>query len=122
VPRGLQLVALVILGGACAGNLWALHVNRFLSPVVRVQSERGHRVVTEGPYAWVRHPYYLSAVIILLVNGAALGSFAATPVAWLYLPVILARTITEDRFLKRNLTGYRDYAHRVHSRLIPGIW
>jgi protein-S-isoprenylcysteine O-methyltransferase Ste14 len=122
VPTEQQLAALAALVAALALLLWAMHVNRFLSSVVRIQDERGHQVITSGPYAWVRHPAYLAALILLLASGLALGSYAAAPVTLLYLPPLVYRTVSEDRFLQANLPGYSDYAKRRHYRILPGIW
>ncbi len=122
MPLALQVVGLIVLAGTYALAGWAVLVNRFYSPVVRIQAERGHECVTSGPYRWVRHPGYTAALIGLPCGGPTLGSWwSIVPV----LPVVvlaLRRTIIEDRFLLQNLEGYSDYAHRVRYRLIPGVW
>jgi protein-S-isoprenylcysteine O-methyltransferase Ste14 len=121
-PASLHAVGLVgyVLGGGL--SFWAMGVNRFFSPVVRIQSERGHHLVTEGPYQIVRHPGYLGVIVGLLSSGLALGSWVSllpvVPCAFL----LLRRIILEDRFLHENLEGYRVYAGRVRYRLIPGVW
>jgi protein-S-isoprenylcysteine O-methyltransferase Ste14 len=98
-------------------------VNRFFSSVVRIQSERGQHVVTGGPYGFLRHPGYLAGILAMAASGPALNSWLATAVLVASsLPFLLYRTITEDRILKAELAGYRDYAGRVRWRLVPGIW
>lgn len=102
--------------------MWAMAVNPFFSPVVRIQSERGHKLITSGPYRWIRHPGYLAALIAFPCGGIALGSWwSLLPYAPLCL-LILRRTIIEDRFLHEHLPGYADYARRVRYRLIPYVW
>jgi protein-S-isoprenylcysteine O-methyltransferase Ste14 len=101
---------------------WALIVNRFFSPVVRIQEERGHRLVTSGPYQFVRHPGYIGAIVGFLSGSLLLGSWwALVPAATLCVGIVM-RTIAEDRFLRAEFLGYADYTARVRFRLIPGIW
>jgi protein-S-isoprenylcysteine O-methyltransferase Ste14 len=122
-------VALEVQGGALAGFaaafgliLWAMAVNRFFSPAVRIQKERGHHVICAGPYRCVRHPGYLGMVIASLCSGPALGSWwAMLPIAP-YTLMVIGRTALEDRFLHRHLAGYPEYAAHVRYRLLPGLW
>jgi protein-S-isoprenylcysteine O-methyltransferase Ste14 len=97
-------------------------VNKFAEPGVRIQTERGHKVVDTGPYAIVRHPMYLSAVILFSGIALALGSFWAVIPAAVVALVLVVRTALEDRTLQNELDGYKAYASRVRYRLIPGVW
>jgi protein-S-isoprenylcysteine O-methyltransferase Ste14 len=63
VPAALEVVALVLFALAWLGIFWAMQVNRFFSSIPRIQAERGHAVVTRGPYAYVRHPGYTFAIL-----------------------------------------------------------
>jgi protein-S-isoprenylcysteine O-methyltransferase Ste14 len=95
--------------------------NRFLSSVVRIQTDRGQHVITAGPYAWARHPGYLASIVIMVASGPALGSWiAAAFLVVASLPFLLHRAVTEDRVLIAELPGYRRYARRVRWRLLPG--
>ncbi len=122
VPIGLRVVGLVMVVAGYAVAAWAISINRFFSPVVRIQSERGHVVVTDGPYRWVRHPAYAAILLGFPAASLMLGSW------WSLVPLIpvtaliLRRTVVEDRFLQQHLDGYAEYARRVRSRLIPGVW
>src|SRR6516164_4087043 len=123
VPLWLQLFGLFIIVAAYALVFWAMLVNRFFSSVVRIQSDRGHVVVTGGPYAFVRHPGYSAGILILGASGVALGSWlAAAFLTAITVPFLLYRVINEDRVLRTRLDGYADYAQRVRWRLLPGIW
>jgi protein-S-isoprenylcysteine O-methyltransferase Ste14 len=122
VPLAAEIAALVALALAFALTTWAAAVNRYLSSVVRLQDDRGHTIVTTGPYAFVRHPTYLGALLMILASGLALGSWVAAPLLLLYLPALAFRTIREDRFLKAKLEGYAAYADRVRWRLVPGVF
>jgi protein-S-isoprenylcysteine O-methyltransferase Ste14 len=99
-----------------------MKANRFFSPVVRIQSERGHHLVDSGPYRLVRHPGYAGSLLSCVGGALALGScWALVPVGALGV-LILRRIVVEDRFLKANLEGYAEYSERVRYRLLPGVW
>lgn len=122
VPLTLRVAGLVVFAATYALVGWSVWVNRFYSPVVRIQSERGHVLVTGGPYGWVRHPGYAGLLLAIPFGGLVLGSWWALAVVTPLLLLILRRTIVEDGFLHENLDGYRDYARRVRHRLVPGVW
>lgn len=102
--------------------LWATKENKFFSSVVRIQKERGHYVITNGPYRLVRHPGYLGSIIYMLGLPFALASY------WAIIPAIatniiaVIRTFLEDRILRRELEGYTTYVDQVKYRLLPGVW
>ncbi len=101
---------------------WAMRVNRFFVKFVRIQRERGHHVVTAGPYAYVRHPGYAGGILSQLAAPVALGSLWAVIPAAIGAGLFVVRTVLEDRTLRAELPGYREYAETVTSRLIPGLW
>lgn len=122
VPLPLQVAGMAAFAAGLSFSAWALIVNRFFSPVVRLQSERGHHVVTTGPYAWVRHPGYAGGFFGWTGLTLGLGSWLALlPLLPMYA-LMVRRILIEDRFLHENLEGYRDYAARVRYRLWPGVW
>jgi protein-S-isoprenylcysteine O-methyltransferase Ste14 len=96
--------------------------NRFFSAIVRIQKERGHTVVTTGPYRIVRHPGYLGAILHSFALPLLLGSVWGLMPAAVVVVGILVRTIVEDRVLRAQLEGYPEYARRVRFRLLPGVW
>lgn len=122
LPLALPVLALLLLAAGYALTGWAMRVNRFFSGVVRIQSERGHTVVMEGPYRYVRHPGYTGMILTLLVTPLLLGSLWAWIPAALTVGVTVARTALEDRALRAELPGYAAYAQRVRYRLLPGVW
>ena len=123
IPPWLQATGLAVVAAAYALVLWAMRVNRFFSSVVRIQFDRGQRVVVTGPYSFIRHPGYAAGTLIVLASGIALGSWlAAVLLVVTSLPFLFYRAITEDRVLLAELPGYREYAGRVRWRLIPGVW
>ena len=102
--------------------LHAMMTNRFFSAVIRIQTDRGHRVIDQGPYAIIRHPGYLGMLVLSPMAALALGSWWALLPAGLYWVLIVRRISAEDRFLHENLAGYPQYARRVPHRVLPGIW
>lgn len=96
--------------------------NPFLAAVVRIQAERGHEVVSRGPYAVVRHPLYAGALLLFPSCALLLGSWWGLAASLPLAALIILRTILEDRELRRSLPGYDAYARRVRYRLLPGLW
>jgi protein-S-isoprenylcysteine O-methyltransferase Ste14 len=92
-----------------------LSVNKFAEPSVRIQKERGHKVIDMGPYAIVRHPMYLSAFFVFFGAALALGSFWALIPAMIANVLLVVRTALEDWTLQNELPGYREYAARVRE-------
>jgi len=118
----MKIVSLVIILAGYALGSYALIENRFFSGMVRIQADRGQQVVSSGPYRWMRHPGYAGALLAYLATPLFLDSRWAFLPAVLLTIVLVIRTGLEDRTLQDELEGYRDYARRVHYRLLPGIW
>jgi protein-S-isoprenylcysteine O-methyltransferase Ste14 len=102
--------------------LGALIVNRHLEPTVRIQTDRGHRVISEGPYRYVRHPMYVGMLAMYAAWPLVLGSRWAFVPAGIVALLLVVRTALEDRTLRAELPGYADYASRTRFRLLPGFW
>jgi len=102
--------------------LWAMAANPFFAQVVRIQTDRGHTAVAEGPYRFVRHPGYTGMCLSTLGSALLLGSL------WALLPwagcvaLLVLRTSLEDQTLAGELDGYREYRTRTRYRLVPRIW
>lgn len=122
VPGPIRIAGLITFTLAILTQAWAMAVNPFFSPVVRIQSERGHRLVSTGPYRLVRHPGYLAMLIAMPATALAIGSWLALSPAIAFSGVIVHRTALEDKFLKSRLPGYGEYSKVVPCRLLPGVW
>lgn len=122
LPAGVIAAAIAAALLGAAFTTWAMVVNRFFSAVARIQKDRGHVVISNGPYRWVRHPGYAGSVLATLAIPVMLGSLWGLVPAGLTVLAIVVRTAREDRMLRRGLAGYQAYAGRTRARLIPGIW
>jgi protein-S-isoprenylcysteine O-methyltransferase Ste14 len=121
-PLAAQMVAWMVCILSCALFIWAMASNTFFSQIVRIQSERGHAVATDGPYRYVRHPAYTGMILFELAISTLLASWWAIIAGGLCACLLILRTALEDRTLQAGLTGYVDYAGQVRYRLLPGIW
>ncbi len=101
---------------------WAMRVNSFLARTVKIQKDRGQKVVTTGPYAYVRHPMYAGFFWYLPAISLMLGSYYGLLVAVPFNAVLVTRTYLEDKTLQKELDGYKAYAKKVRYQLFPGIW
>ena len=119
---GWQVVGLV--GVILSGGLvfWTILTNAYLGRMVRIQEDRGHHVVTGGPYHYVRHPMYVGIILLFPCMALFLGSWWALVPASLIGMLMVLRTALEDRTLQAELPGYAEYAQRVLYRLLPGVW
>lgn len=117
-----KIIALVIILAGFTLGSYALIENRFFSGIVRIQSDRGHQVISSGPYRWMRHPGYTGGMMTYLGTPLLLDSgWAFIPAGFLVI-VLAIRTVLEDRTLHVELAGYSEYATRVRYRLLPGVW
>jgi len=119
VPSSMRTRALLVFGGATTLEMWAMVVNSFFSPDIRLQPERGHRLITDGPYRLLRHPGYLAMLVSVPASALAIGSWLALVPAVAFCLVILKRVGAEEEFLQQNLAGYGEYMGKVRGRLFP---
>ena len=122
VPHVLQIAGLVMLVLSFSLVAWAFSVNPFFSKAIRIQEDRGHEIITSGPYKVVRHPGYTAFTFMFLSSGLSLGSWLSFVPALAIVIVFIRRVGVEDRLLQEELEGYVDYSKRVRYRLIPGVW
>ena len=115
-------LALAATVAAYAFAHWAMVANPYAETGVRIQGERGHAVISSGPYRLVRHPFYAALVVTQLAYPVALASPAAFVPALAICGLFVWRTAREDRTLRRELEGYEAYTARTRYRLVPGVW
>ena len=122
-PVTIKIVSTVIAAfGYDILLVWSMASNAFFVATVRIQNDRGHSVVTSGPYQYLRHPGYLGSILLDLMVPFMLNSLWAIIPGVLSALILVVRTAMEDKTLIEELPGYKEYAERVRYRLIPGIW
>jgi len=122
VPLAIVVLGFVGVIFALFVMAWVIRVNAYLTRFVEVQRERGHKVITSGPYRYVRHPMYASLIILLYSIPVALGSLWTLIPASILTLLFVIRTYFEDQTLHEELEGYNSYSTQVKYRLLPGIW
>jgi len=94
--------------------------NSYASRVIEIQD--GQKLIDTGLYSFVRHPMYLSLIILFVFSPLVLGSFFGLILAVLIPTLLVIRILNEEKVLREGLPGYREYAQKVRYRLIPLIW
>jgi protein-S-isoprenylcysteine O-methyltransferase Ste14 len=94
--------------------------NSFAASTVQVDPDQ--KVISTGPYAWVRHPMYFGATIMFAGVPLALGSWWGLTMLAPLVGVLAWRLLGEENYLARNLKGYDEYRHKVRYRLFPSVW
>jgi protein-S-isoprenylcysteine O-methyltransferase Ste14 len=122
MPAALQVLGLVGIVLAAGLIFWTILTNAYLGRMVRIQEDRGHQVVTGGPYRYVRHPMYVGIILLFPCMALFLGSWWALVPAMLIAMLMVIRAALEDRTLQAELPGYAEYARQVRYRLLPGVW
>jgi protein-S-isoprenylcysteine O-methyltransferase Ste14 len=122
LPLWMKVLAMLVHLPCFVLLAWVMRENTYLSQVVKIDEERGHTVITTGPYALVRHPMYIVVFVLLFAVPVALGSRFALILAMFLTVLLIVRTYLEDRTLHAELEGYPEYAKKTPYRLIPGIW
>ncbi|MGA2350524.1 MAG: isoprenylcysteine carboxylmethyltransferase family protein [Terracidiphilus sp.] len=119
-PLWLTLFSETMVLGAFLFVVWVVSVNRFAARTIRV--EAGQTVISSGPYRIVRHPLYMGSGVLWLFTPLALGSRVSLPAFALLLPFYAIRLLNEEKVLREELPGYREYCLRTRYRLIPLVW
>jgi len=99
---------------------WVMKSNSYAASTIQV--EEGQPVVSTGPYAYVRHPMYSGALLLITAMPLALGSWLSVLLVAPFFPVLVWRILDEENLLRKNLPGYAAYMQRVRYRLIPRVW
>ena len=122
VPLWLETIGFILLIVSGFFLLRSFKDNNFVSPLVRIQSDRDQKVVSTGVYGFVRHPMYLGGLTLFLGTPLLLGSLYGLIIGLFLSLLFVARIIGEEKMLIEELDGYSDYKNKVRYRLIPYIW
>lgn len=122
MPLWLQGIGVFLLVGSFYIFYLTFRENTYLSPAVRVQTERGQTVVSTGPYRYVRHPMYAAFVLFAIGTALLLGSWYGLLGGLLLIGMVAWRAVQEERVLRDELEGYSAYMTRVRYRFVPFLW
>jgi len=122
MPFWLQPVGAVIMLLSFYLFFLAYRENPYLSPMVRIQSDRGQHVISTGPYSYVRHPLYSGVILLTVGTSLLLGSWYGLVAGLIIVVMVAIRAVFEERMLRTELKGYAGYMSRVRYRLIPHVW
>jgi protein-S-isoprenylcysteine O-methyltransferase Ste14 len=122
IPEYFNIIGFVIIFLCSLFIIWCIRVNIFFSSVVRIQKDRGQKVIQNGPYKIVRHPGYLGTIILYLFLPISMNSIFGLLGSLILISAFFIRTYLEDKFLQDKLEGYNEYSRVVKFRLIPKIW
>ncbi|MBE5739444.1 MAG: isoprenylcysteine carboxylmethyltransferase family protein [Clostridiales bacterium] len=120
LPTWVSVVGAVLFSIAYALYGEVLRENTYLSRTIEVQE--GQKVIDTGLYGVVRHPMYSATLLMFLSMPLILGSAYAFVIFLAYPLIISKRLLNEEKFLERELKGYKEYKQKVKYRLIPFIW
>lgn len=121
-PLWLQITGLIMLFPSLLMPYWVMYVNSYAATTVRVETERGQHVITNGPYRFVRHPMYSATILGYLFVPLAFDSAWMAIPAYLLIVLFIWRTAREDQTLQEELPGYTEFSRTTRYRLLPGFW
>ncbi len=122
MPAWLQVAGALVLLFSFYVFFLTFRENPYLSATVRIQNDRGQRVISTGPYSYVRHPMYTGGFLFYLGTALLLGSWLGVLFLPIFIGGIAVRAVFEERLLREHLKGYDAYMARVKYRFIPHIW
>jgi len=120
LPMWATYIATAVFLGAYALYAEVLRENEYLSRTIEVQKDQ--KVVDTGLYGVVRHPMYMTTLLLFLAMPMVLGSVISFAIMLLYVPIIVMRIRNEEKVLAKGLPGYEEYMKKVKYRIIPFIW
>jgi protein-S-isoprenylcysteine O-methyltransferase Ste14 len=120
VPPSVSVLGNVLVALGLMIDLRVFRENSYgASTIERMEDQK---VISTGPYAWVRHPMYVGVIVMVIGAPLALGSYWGLLFLLLNVPVLILRILDEEKMLQQELEGYSDYMKEVRYRLVPGLW
>jgi protein-S-isoprenylcysteine O-methyltransferase Ste14 len=120
VPMAICLVGDVLVAVGLGVAMLVVSQNSYAAATVRV--EAGQEVVSTGLYGLVRHPMYIGNLITMVGIPLALASYWGLVFVVPGLIVLALRIRDEEKLLRQELDGYREYTQKVRYRLVPCMW
>jgi len=122
MPDWLQIIGGIGVATALSFVYRVFEENTFIAELKRARKERAQKLISTGPYAVVRHPFYAAVLFFCISTALLLGSWLGLAGVLVLAAGLVVRTGLEDRELRQKLEGYADYARQVPYRLVPGVW
>ena len=120
LPGAVSFAAAIVFLLAYVLYAEVMRENAYLSRTVEVQENQ--KVIDTGLYGIVRHPMYMSTLLLFLAMPLVLGSVISFAIMLAYIPIISRRIRNEEQVLEEGLEGYREYKQRVRYKMIPFVW
>lgn len=120
LPDAVSFAAAIVFLLAYVLYAEVMRENAYLSRTVEVQENQ--KVIDTGLYGIVRHPMYMSTLLLFLAMPLVLGSVISFAIMLAYIPIISRRICNEEQVLEEGLEGYREYKQRVRYKVIPFVW
>ena len=120
LPAWVSYAAAAVFLAAYTLYAEVLRENVYLSRTVEVQEDQ--KVIDTGLYGIVRHPMYMTTLLLFLSMPLVLGSVLSFVIMLLYIPIIAKRIRNEEQVLENGLDGYAEYKKRVRYKVIPFVW
>jgi protein-S-isoprenylcysteine O-methyltransferase Ste14 len=120
VPTPVVIVGDVLVAVGLGLSMLVVNQNNYAAATITVEAEQP--VVDTGLYGLVRHPMYASALILFVGMPLALDSYWSLVAVVPAGAVLAVRIVDEEKMLRQELDGYDEYTHKVHYRLVPGVW
>jgi protein-S-isoprenylcysteine O-methyltransferase Ste14 len=122
MPVPIEILGAFFIINAFVGWMGVMRANTFGITSIRLQPERGHVVISHGPYAVVRHPMYSYIILFMIGSSLLLGSWWGVAGLIVLFILLALRIRGEEALLKEGLPGYQEYTEKVRYRLIPWVW
>ena len=120
LPKYIVYIGTIIFLLAYVLYAEVLRENMYLSRIIEIQENQ--KVIDKGLYGIVRHPMYLSTILLFLSIPLVLGSLLSFLIFMIYPLIIAKRIKNEEKVLEQGLKGYLEYKEKVRYRVIPFIW
>jgi protein-S-isoprenylcysteine O-methyltransferase Ste14 len=122
MPDWLQIIGGIGVATALSFVYRVFEENAFLARIMRVRTDLNQKLISTGPYAVIRHPFYAAVLFFCASTSLMLGSWVGLGGVLLLAACLAVRVAMEDRQLRTKIEGYADYTRRVRYRLLPGVW
>ena len=120
VPTAVVVIGNVAVFAGLTMTQFVIIQNNYAGATITVEADQ--QLVSTGLYGFVRHPMYFGTLVMMLGTPLALDSYWGLVVVAPALLILAFRITDEEKMLREELDGYREYTQKVPYRLVPGVW